>query len=209
MSYTYDYFLDICKILKKSGFDPKNYLDIGASGCQTSDIVKQIWTNIDILLIEANQEFENFYKSTNYKYIIKCLGKENGETNFYKTKKHKLSTGNSIYREISEFYNDESVIIEKIKIHKLDDIINTKFDFIKLDTQGSELDIINGGIDTISNAKVIIVEISLEQTNMNGCSGAEVIDKLKKLKFDLISPIENIYNVSEKIVQQSILFIKK
>jgi FkbM family methyltransferase len=196
-------------MLKQSGFNPKNYLDIGASVCQTADIVKQIWPKSDILLIEANQEIEYIYKSKDYKYIIKCLGKENEETNFYKTKKFKFARGNSIYREISDAYNDEMVIIEKIKTYKLDDIIDTKFDFIKLDTQGSELDIINGGIRTISNAKVIIVEISLKETNINGCLGGQVIDKLNNLKFDFIFPIENIYININEITQQSLLFIKK
>lgn len=209
MSYTYDYYFDTCKMLKQSGFNPKNYLDIGASCCQTSDIVRKVWPQSDILLIEANEEFENFYKTKDYRYIFKCLGKENGEVNFYKTKKLRFSSGNSIYREISEAYDDEFVIIEKIKIYKLDDIINEKFDFIKIDTQGSELDIIYGGIITISNAKVIIVEISLKKTNINGCSGEEVTNKLKSLKFDLIAPIENIYKNNNEIIQQSLLFIKK
>lgn len=210
MSYTYEYFWATCQRLKKAGFNPKNYLDIGASNCETSNIVKNIWPQCDILLIEANQEFENLYKKYEYKYIFKCLGKENSETNFYKTKKNSLSSGNSIYREMSEAYNDESVIIEKIKIYKLDDIINQKFDFIKIDTQGSELDIINGGLNTISSSKVIIAEISLEQYNIDGCLADEVIDKLKNLKFDMVTPIENIYSInSTKIIQQSVLFIKK
>lgn len=209
MSYTYDYFLHTCIKLKKSGFNLRNYLDIGASGCETSDIIKRVWPKADILLIEANEEFENFYKKIGYKYIIKCLGKENGEANFYKTKKFKFARGNSIYREISDAYNDEMIIIEKIKTYKLDDIIDTKFDFIKLDTQGSELDIINGGINVISKAKVIVVEISLEETNINGCLAPEIINKLNSLKFDLICPIENIYKNPKEIQQQSLLFIKK
>jgi FkbM family methyltransferase len=209
MSYSYDYFHDTCLQLKKAGFNSKSYLDIGASNCQTSDIVRQVWPQSDILLIEANEEFENLYKTKNYKYILKCLGKENGETNFYKTKKHKYSTGNSIYREISDDFNNENIIIENKKIYKLDSITDNIFDFIKIDTQGSELDIINGGIRTILNTKVIIVEISLKETNMNGCLGEQVIDKLNNLKFDFIFPIENIYSNTNEIMQQSLLFIKK
>jgi FkbM family methyltransferase len=210
MSYTYEYFWEACQRLKKAGFNPRNYLDIGASNCETSNIVKKIWPQCDILLIEANQEFENLYKNYGYKYIFKCLGKENSETIFYKTRKNNFSSGNSIYREMSEAYNDESVITEKIKIYKLDDIVDKKFDFIKLDTQGSELDIINGGLNTISSSKVVIAEISLEQYNIGGCLADEVIEKLKNLKFDMITPIENIYSInSTKIIQQSVLFIKK
>jgi FkbM family methyltransferase len=209
MINSYDYFRDTCLQLKKAGFNSKSYLDIGASACQTSDIVRQVWPQSNILLIEANEEFENLYKTKDYKYILKCLGKENGKTNFYKTKKNQFSSGNSIYREISNFYDDESVIIEQKKIYKLDDVINKKFDFIKLDTQGSELDIINGGLNTISNAKVIIVEISLKQYNIDGCLADEVINKLKFLKFDFIRPIEYIYTHHQELIQQSVLFIKQ
>jgi FkbM family methyltransferase len=208
MAYTYDYYKNTCYNLKKSGFNCKNYLDIGSHNGTTANIVKDVWPQTKILLIEANEAFKSFYELKEYNYLIKLLGKTNGETKFFKTKINEFSTGNSIYKEISEDFNDKNIIIENKKIFTLDSITNDIFDFIKIDTQGSELDIIEGGISTIKKAKVIIVEISLIETNIKGCLGNEVIDILKKLKFDFISPIENIFDKNNDVSQQSILFIK-
>lgn len=208
MSYTYDYFEETCILLKNKGFYPKKYLDIGASLCQTSTIVKKVWPKINILAIEANEAFEEFYVKNKFNYLIKCLGKYNGTTKFYKTKLNALNSGNSIYRENTEIYNDDNVIIEDKNICKLDDILNDTFDFIKIDTQGSELDIIIGGEKIISNAKVIITEISFIEYNINGNSSEDLIEYLKKLGFDYICPIENV-RIDDKIIQQSIVFIKK
>lgn len=208
MSYTYDYFENVCNLLKNKGFHPKKYLDIGASLCQTSIIVKKIWPEIDILVIEADESFEEYYISNKFNYQIKCLGKYNGTTKFYKTKLIEGNSGNSIYRENTEIYNDDNVIIENKNIYKLDDVLNDTFDFIKIDTQGSELDIIIGGEKIMRNAKVIITEISFIDYNINGNSSKDLIQYLEKLGYDYIFPIENI-KIYDKIIQQSILFIKK
>ena len=78
---------------------------------------------------------------------------------------------------------------------------------IKIDTQGSELDIINGGIETFSKAKVVIAEVSLIDYNEGGCTKQQIIDKLTELKFDFISIIESVTN-NQRIIAESLLFIR-
>ena len=51
MGYSYDYYSQICFLLRDKGFYPKNILDIGASVCQTADIMRQIWPVANILLL--------------------------------------------------------------------------------------------------------------------------------------------------------------
>jgi FkbM family methyltransferase len=208
MSYSYDYYSQICLLLREKGFYPKNVLDIGASVCQTADIMRQIWPVANILLFEGNTECEKLYQKQLYDYQIKLLGKINGTTKFYKTKWSPICSGNSIYKENSSTYNEENLIVEELPIYKLDDCVNDVFDLIKIDTQGSELDIINGGLRTFSNAKVVIAEVSLTNYNEGGCTKQQIVDKMISLKFDLISIIESVVNENNELIAESLLFIK-
>ena len=165
MGYSYDYYSQICFLLRDKGFYPKNILDIGASVCQTADIMRQIWPVANILLFEGNAECEKLYQKQLYDYQIKLLGKINGTTKFYKTKWSPICSGNSIYKENSQTYNEQNLIIEELPIYRLDDCVKDVYDLIKIDTQGSELDIIEGGINTFKNAKVVIAEVSFNNYN--------------------------------------------
>ena len=100
------------------------------------------------------------------------------------------------------------MIVEELPIYKLDDCINGIFDLIKIDTQGSELDIINGGLQTFSNAKVVIAEVSLTNYNEGGCTKQQIIDKMISLKFDLVSIIESVSNENNELIAESLLFIR-
>lgn len=209
-NYTYDFYEDTCNLLKNSGFYPNRILDIGSSACQTADIMRRTWPEANILLIEGNSDCEPLYRSKNYNYQIKLLGKKNGSTTYYKTKWSPLCTGNSIYRELSYAYDDNNVIIEPQPIYKLDDVVLGTYDLIKIDTQGSELDIILGGIDTFSKAKVIICEVALVDINMGGCKKEDIMNVLvKELKFDYIQPIEVVLSRDGlRIDYENLLFIK-
>jgi FkbM family methyltransferase len=208
MGYSYDYYVETCLMLRQNGFYPKKILDIGASVCQTADIMRQIWPVANILLFEGNAECEKLYQKQLYDYQIKLLGKINGTTKFYKTKWSPICSGNSIYKENSSTYNEENLIVEESPIYKLDDCVNDVFDLIKIDTQGSELDIINGGLRTFLNTKVVIAEVSLTNYNEGGCTKQQIVDKMISLKFDLISIIESVVNENNELIAESLLFIK-
>jgi len=208
MSYSYDYYSQICLLLREKGFHPKNILDIGASVCQTADIMRQIWPAANILLFEGNVECEKVYQKLDYQYQIKLLGKYNGTTKFYKTKWSKICSGNSIYKENSQTYNEQNLIVEELPIYRLDDCVKDVYDLIKIDTQGSELDIIEGGVNTFSSAKVVITEVSFNNYNEGGCNKDQILKKMIDLKFDYIMPVETVMNNKNELIAESLLFIR-
>ncbi len=208
MSYSYDYYSQICFLLRDKGFYPKNILDIGASVCQTADIMRQVWPVANILLFEGNSECEKLYQKLGYDYQIKLLGKINGTTKFYKTKWSPICSGNSIYKENSETYNDENLIVEELPIYRLDDCVQPIYDLIKIDTQGSELDIIEGGINTFKNAKAVITEVSFNNYNEGGCTKEQILNKISGLGFDYVMPVETVVNKDNELIAESLLFVK-
>ncbi len=207
-NYTYDFYVEACNLLKNSGFNPNRILDIGASTCETADITRRTWPEANILLIEGNDAFEQLYKSKNYQYHIKLLGKENGTTTFYKTKWSPVCSGNSIYKEINPVYEGDKLITTTLPIYKLDNVVTGTYDLIKIDTQGSELDIIRGGINTFGKAKVVICEVALIDINIGGCKKEDVMNVLtKELKFDYVSCIEGVTD-GQQITYENLLFIR-
>ena len=209
-SYSDDFYDDTCKLLKNSGFNPQKILDIGANACETADIMRQYWPTSDMLLIEGNSDCEPYFKVKNYNYLIKLLGKTNSTTTFYKTNWSSVCSGNSIYKEKNPVYDEDMLITETLPIYKLDDVVAGKFDLIKIDTQGSELDIILGGMSTVSKAKVVICEVSLIDVNEGGCKKEDVMNVLtKELKFDYVRCIEKVLSPDNKsFYYENLLFIK-
>ena len=211
MSYSYEPYESICVELKDSGFNPHSILDIGSNIGQTADIMRKVWPNSKLVLIEGNEDCCRDLYVKNYTVLPILVGKENSTVTFFKSKFHTKCSGNSIYKENSKYYEGDYLITESKNIFKLDDVVNNKFDLIKVDTQGSELDIIQGGIRTFSNAKVILIEVSLKPFNDGGCTKQQVMDTLLSMKFDFIQKFELIFDDtnSKDIIQENLLFIRK
>jgi FkbM family methyltransferase len=188
-------------------FYPYRILDIGANIGQFHQLAKQTFPGSYVFSIEASNECEEYLKQITDQYYIGLLAKDNTEYNFYSRKDTDIGTGNSIYRELTSFYSDEQVKIIKKQGIKLDDLFeaDSEFDLIKIDTQGSELDIIAGGINLCKKAKGILLEVSLTQYNENSPLYDEVIKFMDDFGFKKVEILDENFIVN----QQDILFIKK
>jgi len=197
--------MDLSKITNY--FYPNTILDIGANVGQFHILCKQIYPNSYIFSIEASTNCEDYLKQITDQYLIALLAKDNSEYNFFTTKHSETGTGNSIYRELTEHYSDEYISIIKKQGIKLDDIFesDSKFDLIKIDTQGSELDIITGGIELCKKAKGILLEVSLTQYNENSPLYHDVIKYMKEIGFEMKEVLDE--NIHPIVHQQDILFI--
>jgi FkbM family methyltransferase len=190
-------------------FYPYRILDIGANIGQFHQLAKQIFNESYIFSIEASDECEEYLKQITDQYYIGLLSKDDTEYNFYSRKDTGIGTGNSIYRELTSFYSDEYVRIIKKQGIKLDNLFEpgSEFDLIKIDTQGSELDIIEGGINLCYKAKGILLEVSLTQYNENSPLYDEVINYMNKIGFIKTEILDETYNHGSH--QQDILFINE
>jgi FkbM family methyltransferase len=199
--------MDLHKILNY--FYPYRILDIGANIGQFYKLVKNTFPNSYVFSIEASDACEPYLKQLTSDYYIGMLTKDNNEYDFYSIKNNPTNTGNSIYRELTHFYSNDQINIIKKKGIKLDDLfeIDSEFDLIKIDTQGSELDIIQGGINLCSKAKGIVLEVSLIQYNENAPLYDEVINFMKSIGFKKESILGEHYNHGSH--QQDILFINQ
>jgi FkbM family methyltransferase len=190
-------------------FPPYRILDIGANVGQFHIEAKQIFPDSYIFSIEASTECEVSLKQITENYYIGMLAKDNTEYDFYSRKNDPTSTGNSIYRELTHFFSDDQLYIIKKKGIKLDDLFegDSEFDLIKIDTQGSELDIIEGGINLCLKAKGILLEVSLTQYNENAPLYDNVISYMENIGFKKTEILDEARNHGSH--QQDILFINE
>jgi len=178
--------------LKKNGFEPKVIYDIGSCVLHWTKIAKIIWPNADIYLFDAFEPAEFLY--SDYKYHIGVLSDEDDKiVKFYQN--DFLPGGNSYYREIgceNGKYFPKNIFIEK-KTKTLDTVINENNwpmpDFIKIDTQGSEIDIILGGKNTIKHAEKMIIELQHTQYNENALLSKDSIPIIENLGWKCTSPL--------------------
>tara|TARA_Y100001970_G_C14082708_1_gene775613 strand:- start:54 stop:749 length:696 start_codon:yes stop_codon:yes gene_type:complete len=169
---------------KKNNLNFEKVLDIGAHNGEWKELFQKIFPESQILMIEANRDKEEILKKKG-NYLIELLGsKDDKEVDFYKCIDNRIDTGNSIFLEQTSMkFNPE-----KRKTKRLSTVINSseKFDLIKIDVQGSELEVIEGGKEIIKNANFLMIELSLQNYNKGAPKYLEIINKLIEYNFELI-----------------------
>jgi len=190
-------------------FVPYRVLDIGANIGQFHSMFKKLYSYSYVFSIEASPQCEESLKQLTDDYLITLLAKDKNTYNFYTRKNDPTCTGNSVYRELTQFYSDDQLeVIEKSGV-LLDELFtdDTEFDLIKIDTQGSELDIISGGSKLCSKANGILLEVSLTQYNEGAPLYDEVIQFMDNFGFIPVAVLDESRNHGSH--QQDILFINK
>ncbi len=190
-------------------FHPHRILDIGANIGQFHQLAKYFFPNSFIFSIEASPDCEPFLQEITKNYYIGLLAKDSNEYDFYSRKDTGIGTGNSIYRELTDFYSDSQLDIIKQTGIRLDDLFDSEsvFDLIKIDTQGSELDIIQGGMELCKKSKGILLEVSLTQYNDGAPLYNDVIEFMKSINFIPVIVLDEARNHGSH--QQDILFINE
>lgn len=190
-------------------FYPNMVLDIGANVGQFRLEFNKVYPQAYIFSIEASNECEPYLKEITNDYYIGLLARDNSQYSYYSRKDYPTGTGNSIYRELTHFYSEDKLEIVKKQGIKLDDLFedHTEFDLIKIDTQGSELDIIEGGKNICSKAKAMLLEVSLTQYNENAPLFNDVINYMDNFGFYQKCILDESRNHGSH--QQDILFVNK
>jgi len=166
-------------------FEPRTILDIGAQIGEFATECKDVWPNSDMFCIEGTQQCEKHLKKLQHKYVITLLSDSIKDVKFYKQKNEDTSTGNSIYRENTEHFADGNVIIEERTTTTLNTMFGDEggFDLIKMDTQGSEIDIMRGGTKLLDKAVMVILEMSYVDYNIGAPKAIEVDKYMTKIGY--------------------------
>jgi len=208
--------LNLLKLKHELKFEPRTILDIGAQVGDFYRECKQTWPDSQVMMIEATKECEPYLKDTGGNYLIAVLSDEKKTIPFYKTKLADTNTGNSVYRELTSAYSDDNLIVEDRETTTLDDLYDgytTIFDLVKLDTQGSEIDIMNGGSRLLKNTAVVILEVSHVEYNEKAPLVEEVKEYMESIGFIYNMEIGRSYSddfqTNDGIIQRDFVFVNK
>jgi FkbM family methyltransferase len=175
-----DYLRELSK-----NYKPTSILDIGAHQGEFSKFCKSLWKDVDLLMLEGNDECESVLEQLPFDHCIVLLSDVNKEVTLYLNPKNLSCTGTSYYKERTRHYKESVEIIKNT--YTLDEVIeeidNKKYDIIKIDTQGSELDIIKGGLKTVQNCSYLIMEVSTLQYNEGSPLFDEIVEYMNSIGF--------------------------
>jgi FkbM family methyltransferase len=175
---------NVLEDLRFQGYAPRTMLDIGAHiGTFTRDFLSVFPASVPTL-IEPNPFCLADLSKLGFEQHGVAASAEPGHAEMFLSKEWLQSTGASLYRENTAFFRDEVIVKQRVEKVRLDDLFcGRQFDFVKIDTQGSELDVLLGGSAILRRADYILVEISLVEYNIGGARAEAVFEKLAELGF--------------------------
>jgi FkbM family methyltransferase len=189
---------------------PLNWVyDIGAHKGEWSSFYKKTsLKESNFILFEANEHHKKDLIQKTFIFFIETLSDEKKDVNFYNNNN---SSGDSYFRENTPNHN--GLHPQKKKTRTLDEIVLSKNlpvpDLIKIDTQGSEIDILKGAKKTLETCKLVYLECPIiANFNNNNLNIFDYLNYLKNLNY-IPQEICEIHYYHGYLIQVDILFVKK
>ncbi len=185
-------------------------LDIGAYRGEFSRLLHQLWPGIKVWQFEADVR----QKPHNPEAFYVLLGDQQRECDFYTVdEKDAFTTGSSIYRENTAFYRNPIVMTKEMTTI---DRIMERVDFsgnwkghglVKLDTQGSEVDILKGARNFLETftPRLILLEASVFPYNVGAPLIASVFAYMTSIGYRAIDVLDMQY-MDSVLNQMDVLF---
>jgi FkbM family methyltransferase len=193
-------------------------IDVGGAHGTVSQYFAKLYPNFRIVCVEANPRLKAELEQTfsgSPKVTVKsmALGSAPGEQYLHVTANqlssslHDLNAG-----EIAELQADHRSWlqeVEKIKVNvsTLDDEFKneSRVLLLKLDTQGTEKDILIGGTELLKRTKFVLTEMNNHQIYNGACQYHEVDAFLRSQSFRLVDLIVS-YHTNEEVQEYDALY---
>ena len=191
--------------LVTEGIQIKTVYDIGAhKGRWTKEHIS-IFPKANFIMFEANKEHAEKLKSRGHTTFIGVLSSDGAPAKFYK----KAGTGDSLYRENTPTYSEDT--FEVVATRTLSQVAISenlpKPDFIKLDVQGAEIDILKGAGDLLDGCSLLLAECPIVPYNLGAPELNEYLNYFKSKGFSPLRITEQ-HSSKGSLLQTDILFLK-
>lgn len=207
------------KILWLKNIQPKTILDIGANTGQFAKYIHKVFPEARLYSFEPLEScyrelVKEFAEIPQFQAFNVALGNEFKQTQMY-ANDYSPSSSLLEMKELHKncFPHTQQQVLSKVNIEKLDDISNNleiqEPILIKIDVQGFEDKVIEGGKNIIEQATVLIVEMSIEKLYENQPLFNDIYNILLSLGFTYKGNYEQLYSPQDgKILQVDGIFTK-
>ena len=198
--------------LKKKGYYPNVVIDIGAyEGHWTKDLL-EVFPNAIVLMVEAQKSKEMYLKTIaqqnkNVTYSIKLLSAEDN--------KQVIFNENETASQINVLATEEQRLSGKTKTTITIDTLlkNLSYplpNFLKLDVQGHEVEVLKGAIKSLATVEVCLLEVTLISLGDGSPLIIELMNFMDSLNFQMYDISQFIRRPLDKAMyQMDVFFVKK
>jgi len=196
--------------LKQWGFKPTHAIDVGAYHGEWTRMFKQRFPETAVLMVEAQSSKADKLEAVcaqlggDVSLVSSLLGPEDGK----QVEFVEMETGSSVFEEDSP-YERSKVMRQQTT---LDTLITqhpefTPLDFLKLDVQGYELEVLKGAGQLLANTRIVLMEASFIPVNQGAPLIDEVIRFMSGHNFRLLDFCSQIRRKDDALWQTDLLFI--
>lgn len=203
--------------LQDKDFDPTGILDIGAFQGDFAVQMRKIFEDAHIKMIEPldaqKQVLENICKELeDVEYVQALVGEDERTVDFHyiDVVKHPQfnQTGSSKYKE-NNSYPFETKQMQQTTLDKLLQDDPHKYQLLKMDVQGAELDVLSGAKNTLKDVEVILMEVSLVNYNESAPLVRDVLNTMHYLGFVLFDIADEIrVGQNDDLFQVDAIFLR-
>lgn len=196
------------RTIKADGLEIKNVYDVGACyGDWTKQMKSSVLFDANFYMFEGNEIYEEMLRSQGHFVHMGILSNPGRDTvEFY----NGGDTGDSYYKESTAHYDNKKPIV--VPCRTLNSVMEqhglSSPDFIKIDTQGSELDVLSGASHAIDYANLVYLECPIIQYNLGAPGIGDYISYMKEKRFIPMHVLE-VHRSEEVLLQIDIMFISE
>ena len=200
-------------------YEIRQIIDVGANTGQFANKIKGLFPEAIIICFEPIPKVFDILKTcvqcNNAQFFNTALGSEKGKSQIFLNEyspSSSLLEMDKLHKEAFGFAVKQKLI--DIEVDLLDNysylIDDNRNLLVKIDVQGFEKQVIEGGKNVLSKAIMIIVEISYEPLYLGQPTFKDIYDELYNLGFEFHGNIEYLKNPKDfSILQSDALFIKR
>jgi FkbM family methyltransferase len=178
--------------------------DVGAHNGSWTNQVSRILKSSDFYLFEPNKNHNSQLEKTGFKFFNDVLSDQTKTVEWYGVG----GLGDSYFKDSGQTF--ASISSRKVLSNTLNHLVQENKlpipQLLKIDTQGSELDIVAGSSDFIGLVKFVLLECPLIEYNLGAPNIQSYLSTMHNLGFTPID-ITEVHYMNNKVVQIDIAFL--
>ena len=202
--------------IKLLGFEPAQIIDVGAYNGDWTKMVKTIYPKAKVLMVEAQTAKDATLKQVcaaygnTVAYQIQLLGAESGKSVTFYEYDPSAGTGSSVFQDRSTIARTPITRTMETLDQVAQTHMNGAVNFLKLDVQGYELEILKGSSHLLRNVEVVLMEVSILPLIEQAPLMHEVLHYMKEqgfITYDICSFIRR--PLDQALWQSDFLFVRE